>query len=102
MVWAYLEKVIFQKNNLNILELNCGTGEDAIWFAKKGHKVWATDVSEKMIEEVKNKAFQESLSNEIYSQVIDIQLVTENFKTQKFDLVFSNFGGFNCLNEVEI
>src|SRR5665213_4207122 len=29
----------------HILELNSGTGEDAIWLAEKGHRVHATDLS---------------------------------------------------------
>src|SRR4051812_35684113 len=28
-----------------ILELNSGTGDDAIWFAQLGHSVHATDIS---------------------------------------------------------
>ena len=47
IVWDYLEKTFLDNNKLNILELNCGTGEDALWFAKQGHKVLATDLSEK-------------------------------------------------------
>ncbi|NNJ54292.1 MAG: class I SAM-dependent methyltransferase, partial [Ignavibacteriaceae bacterium] len=45
IVWGYLESVLIDKDNLKILELNCGTGEDAVWFSKKGHTVLATDVS---------------------------------------------------------
>ena len=33
-----------------MLELNCGSGEDAIYFAKKGFTVHATDVSTGMLE----------------------------------------------------
>jgi len=29
----------------SILELNAGTGEDAVYFAKKGHQVHAPDIS---------------------------------------------------------
>ena len=32
----------------NILELNSGTGEDAIYFSSVGHTVHATDISEGM------------------------------------------------------
>ena len=34
----------------NILELNAGTGEDAVYFARAGHTVHATDISEGMQE----------------------------------------------------
>jgi ubiquinone/menaquinone biosynthesis C-methylase UbiE len=32
-----------------ILDVGCGTGEDAIWFAERGHDVAATDVSHRML-----------------------------------------------------
>ncbi len=34
---------------LDILELNCGTGEDAVLFSEKGFNIVATDVSEEML-----------------------------------------------------
>ena len=58
-VWNYLDSILPDKP-LHILELNCGTGKDAVWFADKGHNVTATDISDKMLEIAKNKA---SLSN---------------------------------------
>src|ERR1700761_7217805 len=39
----------------SILELNSGTGEDALFFAGKGHKVHATDISTGMQQELKRK-----------------------------------------------
>ena len=39
----------------SILELNAGTGEDAIYFAGKGHKVHATDASRSMHAEMLKK-----------------------------------------------
>ena len=42
----HVEKFI--KSPCKILELNAGTGEDAIYFAEQGHYVHATDISEGM------------------------------------------------------
>src|SRR5882757_9478960 len=39
----------------NILELNSGTGEDAIFFANLGHTIHATDISEGMQLQLKEK-----------------------------------------------
>ena len=99
IVWDYLAKNIESKSQLNILELNCGTAEDAIWFSSKGHKVLATDISEKMIEVAKGKSFKHS--NISYS-VLDISNPKTYPENMKFDLVFSNFGGFNCISPDEI
>ena len=48
-VWTYLEKITLELKGLDILELNCGTGEDAVLFSEKGFYIVATDVSEEML-----------------------------------------------------
>src|ERR1700712_1636564 len=57
------------ENNLkagsNILELNAGTGQDAIYFAQKGHRVHATDISEGMLSQLPQKVAELNLSNSI-------------------------------------
>ncbi|WP_341225359.1 class I SAM-dependent methyltransferase [uncultured Arcticibacterium sp.] len=97
LVWAYLDKVLVDKE-ISVLELNCGTGEDAVWLARKGHKVMATDISEAMVNQVELKAIKNDLLEVLSFQVFDIKDINEFFDEQKFDLIFSNFGGFNCLS----
>ncbi|NRD24319.1 class I SAM-dependent methyltransferase [Winogradskyella litoriviva] len=98
MVFKYLNPILNQKEKLSILELNCGTGEDAIQFAKLGHNVLATDISEGMIKVANAKSQSKNLNFKIQ----DIKSIhTDSFKS-KFDLIFSNFGGFNCLSQSEI
>jgi ubiquinone/menaquinone biosynthesis C-methylase UbiE len=100
-VWNYLNSVLPNKP-ISILELNCGTGEDAIWFAKKGHTVLATDISEKMVEVTRAKVEGFSLSEKITVKQLDINEIDKVSTTHNFDLVFSNFGGLNCLKESEL
>jgi ubiquinone/menaquinone biosynthesis C-methylase UbiE len=94
-VYRHFSKIIDGKK-LNILEVNCGTGEDAGWLAKRSHSVTATDISEKMIAVAKAK----NIRQPIRFEVGDIKNITE-FKNDKFDLVFSNFGGLNCLSQAD-
>ncbi|MCF6131625.1 class I SAM-dependent methyltransferase [Flavobacterium wongokense] len=82
----------------NIFEINCGTGQDALWLAKQNFNVIATDVSPKMIEVAKGKA----ASGNPNFVTTDIKNIATAFDGQKFDLVFSNFGGLNCLSKHEI
>lgn len=82
----------------DILEINCGTGEDAIWFEKRGFNVLATDISSEMIARAKSKMNSTSIE---FVQA-DINQVSEQFSTKKFDVVFSNFGGLNCLTATEL
>ncbi len=109
-VWAYLDEVFeedFKNNSLyiNILEITCGTGEDAIWLAKKGFNIVATDISPQMIQIAEQKFAQINKENKlnIKFQSIDFKDINENIvknKTNnKFDLVFSNFGGLNCASQ---
>ncbi|MGC4041095.1 MAG: methyltransferase domain-containing protein [Flavobacterium sp.] len=86
------------KNVRNILEVNCGTGEDAIWLARKTFKITASDVSPKMIEVAKNKAVHKNLDY----VVSDIKYIDTTFDGRQFDLIFSNFGGLNCLTQSEL
>ncbi len=96
LVYEQLSKQL--KSIHNILEINCGTGEDAIWLSKQNFKVTATDISTKMIEEAKNKATLGNLNFEI----ADINLIATSFPNDNFDLIFSNFGGLNCLSKTEL
>src|ERR1700722_6109350 len=52
-VWKVLTETFSQ--NDNILELNCGTGEDAIFLAGSGISVLACDASRQMIVRAKER-----------------------------------------------
>ncbi|WP_290662600.1 class I SAM-dependent methyltransferase [Ignavibacterium sp.] len=82
-----------------ILELNSGTGTDAIFFAKNGFNVLATDLSDGMIEKIRNKILKEKLSDKIrVTQCSFTEL--EKLYPEKFDFIFSNFGGLNCADDL--
>lgn len=93
-VWKFLDQVIKNKTGLKILELNCGTGEDAIMLAKKGNKVVATDISEQMLDVARGKAKSENIE---FLQV-DLNNINIEVTSKNYDLVFSNFGGLNCID----
>jgi ubiquinone/menaquinone biosynthesis C-methylase UbiE len=85
----------------NILELNAGTGEDAIYFATIGHKVHATDISEGMQEELRKKVQQKGLTKKISTELCSYTSL-ENLKNKgPYDLIFSNFAGLNCTQELD-
>jgi ubiquinone/menaquinone biosynthesis C-methylase UbiE len=96
----FLTAVLNRMNRpLKILEINCGTGEDAIWLASLGHNVTATDASAVMIDKAKKKLLQSAIEPEVaFLQCPFHELATE-LGNEKFDLVFSNFGGLNCIDK---
>lgn len=79
-----------------ILELNAGTGEDAAYFAQRGLRVHATDVADGMLAEIQRKIERESLLGRLTAQKLSF-LDLEQVQDGPFDVVFSNFGGLNCV-----
>ncbi len=95
----------YYKEGESILELNCGTGIDAVFFAQHGMKVHATDLSEGMLHELKRKTEAGKLEDKITAQQCSY-LELHNVRdprdvTKKFDHIFSDFGGLNCTDKIE-
>jgi ubiquinone/menaquinone biosynthesis C-methylase UbiE len=101
-VWNYVERIIPELGGLEILELNCGTGEDAILFSEKGFNIVATDVSSQMLKVTQEKAARFSMQHRISSQYLNLENIDETIFNKKFDLVFSNFGGLNCIDPASL
>jgi len=97
-VWKYLDNNFDFNKPINVLELNCGTGEDAIRFAQRGCKVMATDISQNMVDITREKVEKAGLSGQVECQVLDIKRITSEDLDHEYDLVFSNFGGLNCVS----
>jgi len=80
-----------------VLEVNCGTGEDAIWLANQGANVLATDVSKEMLKVARSKVTDKDIEfKQLSAQAIG------TLAPEKYGSIFSNFGGLNCLTENEL
>jgi ubiquinone/menaquinone biosynthesis C-methylase UbiE len=88
----------FIKKGDFILELNSGTGIDAAYLAKKGINVYATDISDKMINSVKQKAEKDNLNELLCAEVRPFDKICE-INRNDFNSAISNFGGLNCIND---
>jgi len=84
-----------------ILELNAGTGEDAIYFARKGHQIHATDISAGMQDILANKIKQHEQFNNISYEICSFTELENLREPGPYDFIFSNFAGLNCTNELE-
>jgi ubiquinone/menaquinone biosynthesis C-methylase UbiE len=85
----------------NILELNSGTGDDAIFFARQGHSVHATDISEGMQLELKKKVVASGLEDLITTEKCSFMNLDQLKARGPYDLIFSNFGGLNCTSQLD-
>jgi len=84
-----------------ILDLACGTGTDAIWFAQNGYVVHGVDISGEMLERAKQKAQDLNLQDRLsFEQLSYTDLERSNLPP--FDLTFSNFGGLNCVSDIKL
>jgi SAM-dependent methyltransferase len=93
-VYSYLLPLL--NAEINLLEINCGTGYDALEISKYAQSVLATDASSKMIEQCKAKSVG---ATNVSFKVNLIQDLNEEIKNSNF--IFSNFGGLNCLSQRE-
>jgi len=95
VVWRLLEKMVPEGVPLRVLELNGGTGEDALWLARRGCRVLLTDASNGMLEVARQKVNNADVD-------VDIRVLRfedlEKLPEKNFDLILSNFGGLNCLS----
>lgn len=89
-------------SNSRILELNSGTGEDAIWFAKQGHQVHATDISSGMLTALNEKLRPCGVQNKITTELCSFTNLQSLKDKGPFDLIFSNFAGLNCTGELNL
>jgi 2-polyprenyl-3-methyl-5-hydroxy-6-metoxy-1,4-benzoquinol methylase len=98
IVWHELDRV-FQPGR-RILELNCGTGIDAVHLAESGVTVLACDISSRMIE----IAWQRLRSTGLEGLVEFRALPTEDIAVLEgkgcFDGAFSNFSGLNHVRDL--
>ncbi len=83
----------------SILELNAGTGEDALFFAEAGMTVHATDAAEGMLEELEAKTSRQR--GQITVEKCSFTALNMLRQRGPYDMVFSNFGGLNCTPDVD-
>jgi ubiquinone/menaquinone biosynthesis C-methylase UbiE len=84
-----------------ILELNAGTGADAVFFARQGYRVHAIDIAPGMIAQIHAKAAEQKLESLITVQRCSYTQL-QNVKAGPFNLIFSNMGGLNCTHDLTV
>lgn len=96
-VYAHVATLI--QPGARILELNCGTGADAVRLAQMGYRVHATDIAPGMLARLAEKATKLGLEDRITHQTcafFQLEQVTGGL----YDAVFSNLGGLNCVPDL--
>jgi ubiquinone/menaquinone biosynthesis C-methylase UbiE len=97
-VREHLKKYI--KAGDRILELNSGTGHDAIWLAQQNCLVHATDIASGMLEVLQEKIIVEGLESFVTSELCSFTALDHLQQRGPYDMIFSNFAGLNCTDKL--
>jgi ubiquinone/menaquinone biosynthesis C-methylase UbiE len=81
----------------SIIDINCGTGIDAIALAQKGYTVCGIDLAPKMVDCARAKSLRAGVTARFSVSSF------ERFEgiDSTFDLALSNFGGLNCVEQLD-
>jgi SAM-dependent methyltransferase len=91
-VWEIADR--FLTSGMHVLDVGCGTGEDALHFAHRGVRITAIDIAPAMIALLKTKS-----AGTIDCEAADIRSYSP--AGIHFDGVFSNFGALNCVPDLD-
>src|SRR5215469_8716716 len=89
-VWRSMDR--FFRSGDKLIDLGCGTGEDALHLARRGMQIFAIDASPEMVRIARGRGVNASVLG--IEEVGCIQGL--------FDGAISNFGALNCVSNLEI
>jgi SAM-dependent methyltransferase len=99
MVWSEMDRVFHPGQR--ILEINCGTGIDALYLANRGIHVDACDSAPAMIARAQQRADFYSLEARTRFRCVPTEDIDELLPECPYDGVLSNFAGLNCVSDPE-
>lgn len=85
----------------HILEINCGTGEDALFLASHDISVVACDASQQMIDTARQRVRVEDPDADIQFELLRTEHLSELSPSIFFDGALSNFSGLNCVANLD-
>jgi ubiquinone/menaquinone biosynthesis C-methylase UbiE len=98
LVWDKLRQAFHAGDR--ILEINCGTGEDALFLASRGVSVVACDGSAAMIAVARQKLDRATPPAAVAFHTLPNERLSELTSHALFDGAFSNFSGLNCVASI--
>lgn len=98
LVWLRFDDTFASRDR--VLDLGCGTGEDALRLASRGTRVVGIDASPDMVEAARQKAFAAGCAAQIDFHCVAMEQLSTGLEGQAFDGVLSNFGAVNCVGDL--
>ena len=97
-VWREMNRT-FQKGH-RILEINCGTGIDALHLAGRGVQVVACDSAPGMIAVARQRLDASSSRSLVDLRCLATEHIAQLESEGPYDGILSNFSGLNCLSDL--
>ena len=98
-VWREMDREFHEGQS--ILEINCGTGIDALHLASRGVRVDAFDSAPGMIARAQQRADKYSGLAPVRFRCLPIEESDKLTPDKPYDGVLSNFSGLNCVAELQ-
>jgi ubiquinone/menaquinone biosynthesis C-methylase UbiE len=98
VVWEALDAGF--RPGSRVLEVNCGTGIDAIHLAGRGVSVLSCDISPRMVEIARQSAERAGVHSRLEFRVLPTEQLSKLESELKLDGAFSNFCGLNCVQDL--
>ena len=100
IVWNEMDRVFLPGQR--ILEINCGTGVDALHLAGRGVEVDACDASPGMIAQAERRAESSSVRDRVRFRRLPTEEIGSLACEGPYDGVLSNFSGLNCVSNLDL
>ena len=99
LTWERLDAALSAPRR--VLEIGCGTGEDAVHLALRGVHVLATDPSPSMLRVAAEKAGKAGCAARIEFRCMPMERLGAELAGERFDGLWSNFGAINCVPQLD-
>jgi ubiquinone/menaquinone biosynthesis C-methylase UbiE len=85
----------------HLLEINAGTGQDAVSLVERGFRIHATDIAPGMLAQIEEKIARSRLKDRLTVQSCSFTAL-EQVTSGPFDGLYSNSGGLNCIADLTV
>jgi len=97
-VWIEMDRAFSRSQR--ILEINCGTGVDAMRLANRGIEVLACDASPAMIQAAQRRLASNRTPAAVEFKCLPTEELSQLEADKPFDGALSNFAGLNCVHDL--
>ena len=98
LVWIETDRIF--RAGQRILEINCGTGIDALHLASRGIEVIACDSAPGMIAVAQHRLKTSPIRTAVDFRCLPTEQIALLEKGGPYDGILSNFAGLNCLSDL--